>query len=761
MARAQNFDNASIDEINAAIDKTATKIRELRDKKQNMADIALEVKQLVTLRRLLKEKVEGGGQQVGSQGTAPVTPVKSEENAETKPVIVKPPTDEQVKRVETAPVASKPTVSSPDVATEAPETPAKTVLASANDNDKTISSLESELAATVAKLGSEQTRATSLQEELNRQVQKYDIEITTSNNMQQRLQNDMKKLVQDKLELERSLRVAKEAHAAALSAANDALQATQDSLAKESQSFLILKAAEAESQQEVATLKAKLADTQDRVTQLTSELDTLRNHSREQGSLLQQAQRELERERVRFEMELDAEKKLQTRMHNEARRYSLERQSSMDQLKATLTEAEKLQASLAETTAANAELQDSIVRLEAERATSQGLLKTLASDVQAQKTELDRFEKAQAEWEVEKQHLESQAASHDATKAKLKAMEAHNTELQALISTTGTETKALEAKLAKLHAAQDALTAEKESLLHHVTKTEADLEALARIQKENDELQRAINDMSKASESTHEKMDGLKRALKTLESEKAGLLHHATTNDVHEATIAQLMLENTQLRSTVTDKVAAAEAAVKRMTVAESKLQDTQYMMTTEMLKVASLEKHVVKLQTDLSTVTTQHTADLRAKEAEAKKAVADFQAAEAALSQLQRSTEKASNNIAAKDEALKAAKASAAALRTQVVEAKNELVNVQGALKQAQADLKAATKGDKDEAARLRKENGKLADVIAQLRKSAKDTQDSQAVVKSLETQRLLLIGVLVALVGVLAAATFSKSSA
>ncbi|ETV85993.1 hypothetical protein H257_02492 [Aphanomyces astaci] len=749
MARAQNFENASIDELNAAIDVTGTKIRDLRNNKQNMAEIAVEVKQLVTLRRLLKEKVEGGGQ----QAVQPVstTLVKSDEADDAKSSI-----DEQTKPVDPTPVATKSTTTPTVVVPEpqpSPKVKAQTVAPIAsNDSAKKFAVLESELATTSAKLSLELSRASSLQDELNRQVQKYDIEMTTSVNMQQRLQNDMKKLVQDKLELERSLKQAKDTHAAALAAATDALASTQESLAKESQSFLILKAAEAESQQEVSSLKVQLANTHAQLSTLTAELESVRNHSREQDSLLQQAQRELERERVRFDMELDAEKKLQSRMHSDARRYSLERQSSVDQLKATVTESEKLQATLAATSAAKADLEDTIVRLEAERETSQGLLKTLASDVHAQKGDLERLNKAQAKWEAEKRELEAQAASHEATKAKLTALEAHNTELQSSIDATAAETKALEDKLANLHATQDALAAEKATLLRHVTKSQADLEALDRIQTENDALQRAINDMSKASDHTHEKLDELKLALTTLESDKAALLHHAATNDAHEATIAQLTLENTHLRSTVTDKVAAAEAAVKRVAVAEAKLQDTQYMMTTEMLAVASLEKHVAKLQAELTAVTTQHSAALRAKEADAKQAVADAQAAQSALLQLQRTTEKASNNVAAKDEALKVAKAAATTLRAQVAQVKNELATVEVALKQAEAKA-VSTKGDKDDVARLRKENGKLADVIAQLRKSSADALDAHAAVKTLESQRLVLVVLVVALLAVLAA--------
>ncbi|RHY39140.1 hypothetical protein DYB30_000232 [Aphanomyces astaci] len=747
MARAQNFENASIDELNAAIDVTGTKIRDLRNNKQNMAEIAVEVKQLVTLRRLLKEKVEGGGQ----QAVQPVstTLVKSDEVDDAKSSI-----DEQTKPVDPTPVATKSTTTPTVVIPEpqpSPKVKAQAVAPIAsNDSAKKFAVLESELATTSAKLSLELSRASSLQDELNRQVQKYDIEMTTSVNMQQRLQNDMKKLVQDKLELERSLKQAKDTHAAALAAATDALASTQESLAKESQSFLILKAAEAESQQEVSSLKVQLANTHAQLSTLTAELESVRNHSREQDSLLQQAQRELERERVRFDMELDAEKKLQSRMHSDARRYSLERQSSVDQLKATVTESEKLQATLAATSAAKADLEDTIVRLEAERETSQGLLKTLASDVHAQKADLERLNKAQAKWEAEKCELEAQAASHEATKAKLTALEAHNTELQSSIDATAAETKALEDKLANLHATQDALAAEKATLLRHVTKSQADLEALDRIQTENDALQRAINDMSKASDHTHEKLDELKLALATLESDKAALLHHAATNDAHEATIAQLTLENTHLRSTVT--VAAAEAAVKRVAVAEAKLQDTQYMMTTEMLAVASLEKHVAKLQAELTAVTTQHSAALRAKEADAKQAVADAQAAQSALLQLQRTTEKASNNVAAKDEALKVAKAAATTLRAQVAQVKNELATVEVALKQAEAKA-VSTKGDKDDVARLRKENGKLADVIAQLRKNSADALDTHAAVKTLESQRLVLVVLVVALLAVLAA--------
>ncbi|KAF0696349.1 Aste57867_12908 [Aphanomyces stellatus] len=743
MAKGQgNFEKASVEEINAAIDVTATKIRDLRSNKKNMAEIALEVKQLVTLRRLLKEKVEGKaeGEEHSENRNAPV-----ETHADITPEDVRP-VDTKVEVEEVKPAAASP-IEIEEAKPQATETP---VVAAVSDNasSKKISELEAELAKLTTKLGQESQKKTSLEDELNRQIQKYDIEITTSNNMQQRLQNDMKKLVQDKLELERSLKQAKETHAEAITAADAALKATQDDLAKESQSFFLLKAAEAESQKQVASLKDQLHETSDKLSQVQQELDAAREQAREQDALLQQTQRELEREKLRFDMELDAEKKLQSRLQQDARRYSLERQTSVDQLKESVSEAEKLQVDLADALLSKRGVEDSLVRLKAEQETSQSLLKTLAKDCQDQKAELERYGQAQAAWLQEKAKLEAHVATHDEVKDKLAALQAHNDSLQSSIEETTAASQSLEEKLAHLHESRAALAAEKEELLHHVTKSEQDLIQLAHIQNENEELQRSINDMSKASDNLHDKINHFKLTAAQLADEKAALLHHAAANQVHEATVAHLQRENAQLLAAVSDKSNAVADMAKAVQVAQSKLQDTQYMTTTEMLKVASLEKHVVQIRQELDDAAAQHKKTLASKEAECKKAVSDMQTAQAELNQLKRAADKSTGSVAAKEDELKVAKATVAALRADVATAKAAATTAEQTLKTLQAELKGSAKADKDEAARLRKENGKLSDVIAQLRKDTAAVSDASVAVQSLETQRMVLLALLVALV-------------
>ncbi|KAH9085619.1 hypothetical protein Ae201684P_005325 [Aphanomyces euteiches] len=736
MARGQNFENASISELNAAIDVTAEKIRLLRADKKNMAEVALEVKHLVTLRRLLKEKKESGVEDVETT---------SNQEAPQKEV-----TPEAAPAVETKVADVKVTESAPEEAkVEPPVVPA--VKENNDESAKKIADLEAQVASITAKLNQATVRNGSLQDELTRQVQKYDIEITTSNNMQQRLQNDMKKLVQDKLEFERTLKQVKEAHAEAVVGTEKALKTAQDDLAKKTQTVDELKASEAAFHKKIDDLTAQTESTNAKLAQAGKDLEAAQHDAKASNEKLQVALGELERERVKFAEELEAQKKLHTRLLEDARRFSLERQSSVDELKASTSEAESLQASLSAAVAAQQSLQESVASLKAELESTQKQLTTATKESELQKKELTRFAEAQAAWTKEKLTLESHVAAHDETKDKLAELQAHNDELRSSIEEASSTSEALEAKLAQLHASQAKLAAEKDELLHHVTQTEQDKAKLVQIQEENEQLQRAINDMSKASDNVHGKVDTLKANLAKLEEEKAALLHHAATAKSLEAAIAQLTLENTHLRTSLT--TSAVQTMSQSVQIAESKLQDTQYLMTTEMLRVASLEKQLAKAQGDLNAVAAEHKKALDAKDAEYKKAAKDLQAAQIALNDLARTTDKSSTSVAAKENEIKAAKATVASLRAQLTEAQAEAAAAQQALKRVETEVKSAAKSDKEDAARLRKENGKLADIISQLRKDATGVSNAQGAIQSLESQRSILIVVLVALIAVLVA--------
>ncbi|CAK5193289.1 unnamed protein product [Aphanomyces euteiches] len=738
MARGQNFENASISELNAAIDVTAEKIRLLRADKKNMAEVALEVKHLVTLRRLLKEKKESGVEDVETT---------SNQEAPQKEV-----TPEAAPAVETKVADVKVTESAPEEAkVEPPVVPA--VKENNDESAKKIADLEAQVASITAKLNQATVRNGSLQDELTRQVQKYDIEITTSNNMQQRLQNDMKKLAQDKLEFERTLKQVKEAHAEAVVGTEKALKTAQDDLAKKTQTVDELKASEAAFHKKIDDLTAQTESTNAKLAQAGKDLEAAQHDAKASNEKLQVALGELERERVKFAEELEAQKKLHTRLLEDARRFSLERQSSVDELKASTSEAESLQASLSAAVAAQQSLQESVASLKAELESTQKQLTTATKESELQKKELTRFAEAQAAWTKEKLTLESHVAAHDETKDKLAELQAHNDELRSSIEEASSTSEALEAKLAQLHASQAKLAAEKDELLHHVTQTEQDKAKLVQIQEENEQLQRAINDMSKASDNVHGKVDTLKANLAKLEEEKAALLHHAATAKSLEAAIAQLTLENTHLRTSLTEKTSAVQTMSQSVQIAESKLQDTQYLMTTEMLRVASLEKQLAKAQGDLNAVAAEHKKALDAKDAEYKKAAKDLQAAQIALNDLARTTDKSSTSVAAKENEIKAAKATVASLRAQLTEAQAEAAAAQQALKRVETEVKSAAKSDKEDAARLRKENGKLADIISQLRKDATGVSNAQGAIQSLESQRSILIVVLVALIAVLVA--------
>ncbi|KAG9408116.1 hypothetical protein AC1031_021352 [Aphanomyces cochlioides] len=419
MARGQNFENASISELNAAIDVTAEKIRLLRADKKNMAEVALEVKHLVTLRRLLKEKKESGVEDVEttSNQEAPqkeVTP-EAAPAVETKVVV-------DVKVTESAPEEAK---------VEPPVVPA--VKENNDESVKKIADLEAEVASITAKLNQATVRTGSLQDELTRQVQKYDIEITTSNNMQQRLQNDMKKLVQDKLEFERTLKQVKEAHVEALAGSEKALKTAQDDLAKKTQTVDELKAAEAAFLKKIDDLKAQIESTNAKLAQAGKDLEAAQLDAKSSNEKLQAALGELERERVKFAEELEAQKKLHTRLQEDARRFSLERQSSVDQLKASTAEAESLQANLSAAVAAEQSLQESVASLKAELESTQKQLTTATKESELQKKELARFAETQATWTKEMLTLESHVAAHDETKDKLAELQAHNDELRSSI----------------------------------------------------------------------------------------------------------------------------------------------------------------------------------------------------------------------------------------------------------------------------------------------------------------------------------------
>ncbi|OQS03503.1 chromodomain-helicase-DNA-binding protein [Thraustotheca clavata] len=526
--------------------------------------------------------------------------------------------------------------------------------------------LKENLEDLTTKLTALETAYKGVQDELSRESQRYAIELETANNFHKRFQNDLKKVTQERQELEKSLKTIADEHALEMEKLKAELEASQAELAKESQSFFLLKSSEENLKRKLETLEADAKNHAQIASSSSEELTKVQRSLDQKDSLLQQAHRELEREVARAALELEGEKTAHTRAQEELRKVVDDKAELIAKLKESMTKADELQAALTATTSSKDELDITVTKLRAEVDTSKGLLASLAGDYQSKEAELKQVNADAQSWALDKEQLIAELngvkadyaeleKSHDAHSA---AVASHNEQVcegQALLEAT-------EAKLKSLESTHEVLVKDKATV-------EATL----------NDLKEERESLLKASKSAKDALASSKSSITSLTAEVATLKQQLV-----DATNKQRALEVSH--ATALSTKSSKETQLENDLAAE-KLRQTQ---AKEALEQATTQlKSSVDASSLLKTKISTLESTLKQKEIDAKDAKQTITSLRKEVAVLQVTNEKIS------------------------AESKHTLAEAER--------LHAANDAIKEEWARFRKENGKLAATISELRNTPK----------------------------------------